>query len=183
MQFPIHSTESAPVAALETLSGIQKSLGFIPNMLGMMAGAPATLQAYQAAGASFDKTSLTTVERNVVVLATSVENGCEYCVSVHTALASMQKVPGDVVQSIRSASPIADPKLEALRRFTASVVTTRGRPSESDVETLSRAGYSSAQVLEIVLGIGLKTIANYANNIARPPLDQAFAAVAWKPAT
>ncbi len=59
------------------------------------------LEVYQTAGALFDKTSLSATERQVVMLTTSAENGCEYCVSVHTALSAMQKVPDDVVQSIR----------------------------------------------------------------------------------
>jgi uncharacterized peroxidase-related enzyme len=180
MIYTIYSISTAPDAAREALAGVQKALGFVPNMLGTMAGAPAVLEAYQTAGALFDKTSLSTTERNVVVLATSVENGCEYCVSVHTALAAMQKVPGDVVQSIRDGVAIADPKLEALRRFTAAVVISRGHPLASDLAAIERAGYSNAQVLEIVLGVGLKTIANYANNIAKTPLDEAFAAVTWK---
>ena len=180
MTYTIYTATNAPEDARGVLSGVKKALGFVPNMLGTMAGAPAVLEAYQTAGALFDKTSLSTTERNVVVLVTSVENGCEYCVSVHTALAAMQKVPGDVVQSIRNGVAITDPKLEALRRFTAAVVTSRGNPLASDLAAIDRAGYSNAQVLEIVLGVGLKTIANYANNIAKTPLDEAFAAVAWK---
>ena len=114
MTYTIYTVEDAPEGARATLTGVKKALGFVPNMLGTMAGAPALLEAYQTAGALFDKTSLSTTERNVVVLVTSVENRCEYCVSVHTALAAMQKVPGDVVQSIRNGVAITDPKLEAL---------------------------------------------------------------------
>ena len=40
-------------------------------------------------------------------------------------------------------------------------------------------GYCEQQVLEIILGVGLKSIANYINHIAKTQLDDAFAAVAW----
>lgn len=179
MTYRVHTAETAPEAARPMLGGIERAFGFVPNMLGIMAGAPAVLEAYQTAGALFDKTSLSATERQVVMLTTSAENGCEYCVSVHTALSAMQKVPEHVVQAIRDDGPIADARLEALRRFTAEVVTTRGNPSEASLAAVAQAGFLENQVLEIMLGVGLKSIANYINHIACTPLDGAFAAVAW----
>ncbi|MBU2588186.1 MAG: carboxymuconolactone decarboxylase family protein [Alphaproteobacteria bacterium] len=179
MPYRVHTVETAPSPAGDMLAGIQKAFGFVPNMLGTMANSPPVLEAYQSTGALFDKTSLSATERQVVMLTTSAENGCEYCVGAHTALSAMQKVPDDVVQAIRNDTPIADPKLEALRRFSAEVVTTRGYPSAPALETLIKIGYGEQQVLEIILGVGLKSIANYINHIAKTQLDDAFAAVAW----
>lgn len=179
MTYRVYNTETAPANAREMLKGIEKAFGFIPNMLGAMAGAPAVLEVYQTAGALFDKTSLSATERQVVMLTTSAENGCEYCVSVHTALSAMQKVPDDVVQSIRNGVVIADPKLEALRRFAAAVVVSRGHPSAAELSAIGSAGYGEQQVLEIILGIGFKSIANYINKVAQTQLDGAFSGVAW----
>lgn len=180
MNYAVHTIGTAPDRARETLAGAEKSFGFIPNLLGTMAESPELLKTYPAIGALFDQTSFTPTERQVVMLATSHENRCEYCMGAHTAIASMQKVPDDVVQSIRDGRPIADPKLEALRRLTAAVVASRGWPDEADLAAFHRAGYGQAQVLEVILGIGLKTFANYANHIAGTPLDKAFAKAAWK---
>lgn len=180
MTYQIHTQETAPAAAKDILMGVQKALGFVPNMLAIMADAPAVLEAYQSTGVLFDKTSLSATERQVVMLTTSAENGCEYCVSAHSALSAMQKVPDHVVQAIRNDTPIADPKLEVLRRFTSEMVETRGNPSASMLEAIAQAGYRETQMLEIVLGIGLKTVANYINHLAKTPLDDAFAAVAWQ---
>jgi len=44
------------------------------------------------------------------------------------------------------------------------------------------AGHDKQQMLEVVLGIGMKTLSNYANHIARTPLDKAFAPAAWSKA-
>jgi alkylhydroperoxidase family enzyme len=87
-----------------------------------------------------------------------------------------------VVQAIRNGRPIADKKLEALRRFTAAVVTSRGWPSDADTGAFLNAGYGRQQVLEVVLGVGIKTLSNYTNHIADTPLDQAFATAAWSKA-
>lgn len=183
MSYAIHAPETASGAAKDTLERASRIFGFVPNMFGIMAGAPAVLESYQTVGALFDKTSLSATERQIVMLTTSVENGCEYCVSAHTAISAMQKVPDNVVQPIRKGQPIADPRLEALRRFTAEIVTSRGYPSEAALSAVVQAGFLEAQVLEIVLGVGLKTIANYINHIAETPLDEAFSAVAWAKAT
>ena len=107
-------------------------------------------------------------------------NECEYCVGAHSAISAMQKLPTDVIESIRNDDPIADGKLEALRLFTTQVVDKRGWLSAEDVGNFIAAGYSQAQILEVVLGVAMKTISNYTNHIAGTELDAAFADFAWK---
>lgn len=182
MSYTVHSIDSAPVTARDILAGAKKSLGFVPNLFGVMAEAPALLKAYVTLSGIFDDTSFNAIERQVVLLAVSYENNCAYCVAAHSAIAAMQKVPNDVVKSIRDGRPIADTKLEALRRFAVAVVASRGWPSEADTKAFLAAGYGRQQVLEVVLGIGMKTLSNYANHIADTPLDQAFSPVAWSKA-
>lgn len=179
MSYTVHSIDSAPAASKETLAAVAKAYGFLPNLMGVMAEAPAALKAYPTLIGLFDQTSFSPTERQVVLLATSVENGCAYCVAAHTAIAGMQGVPGEVVQAIRAGQPIADPRLEALRRFTLAVVTSRGRLSDADTALFLGAGYTQGQVLEVVLGVAIKTLSNYTNHIAETPLDDAFAGAAW----
>lgn len=179
MTFPIHDAETAPGAAGATLSAAQKGYGFIPNLLGVMANAPALLAAYATLSTLFGETSLSPVERLTVLLTTSFENDCAYCMAAHSANGSMHKAPDDVIAALRAGTPIADPKLEALRRFTRAVVANRGWLSKRDVQDFRDAGYGEQQVLEVVLGVGLKTLSNYTNHIAQTPLDAAFEAVAW----
>lgn len=182
MRYPIHTPETAPEAARDVLAAAKKGFGFVPNLLGTMAEAPALLKAYTTLSRLFDETSLSAAERQVVLLAASSENGCEYCVAAHSVIAAMQRVPADVVEAIRRDTPIADGKLEALRRFTTAVVRSRGWPSREDTAMFVAAGYGAQQVLEVVLGVGMKTLSNYTNHVAGTPLDQAFSAAAWSKA-
>jgi alkylhydroperoxidase family enzyme len=99
----------------------------------------------------------------------------------HSVIASMQKVPADVIQAIRNDKPIADEKLEALRTFAVSLIEKRGWLSEDDVAAFRSAGFSQAQVFEVVLAVSLKTLSNYASNLAETPLDNAFSSRAWQP--
>lgn len=174
--------QNAPEAAREALGQAKMKYGFIPNLLGNMGNAPALLKAYLSVGALFDQTSLSPTERQVVLLTVSAQNGCRYCVAAHTAIAGMQQVPQDVVKAIRDGEQIADPKLEALRNYTREVVDQRGWPSAAATERFEAAGYTGAQALEVVLGVGMKILSNYTNHIARTPLDAQFVPTAWGPA-
>ena len=182
MTYPVHTVETAPAAAMETLAAAKKGLGFVPNLFAVMAEAPALVKAYTTLSRIFDEASFSATERQVVLLTVSYVNGCEYCIAAHSIIAGMQKVPADVVQAVRDGKPIADRKLEALRRFTAAVVDTRGWPSDADTAAFLGAGYGKQQVLEVVLGVGMKTLSNYTNHVAGTPLDQAFTAAAWSKA-
>lgn len=182
MTYTVHTAETAPEAAKEILTGAQKSFGFLPNLLGVMAEAPALVNAYITLNRIFQETSFSPTERQIVMLTASYENGCDYCVAAHSTMAGTQKVPQNVVQAIRDGVPIADAKLEALRRFTAILVNTRGWPADADVDVFLKAGYGKKQILEVILGIGAKTLSNYTNHVTHTPLDRAFAAAAWSKA-
>ena len=95
----------------------------------------------------------------------------------------MAKVPADVIDALRNNTPIADPKLEALRSFAAVINETRGWPSESQVAAFLDAGYTSQNVLEVILGTSLKVMSNYTNHVAETEVDAAFAPNAWESAS
>lgn len=181
--FPIHTPEDAPEASRAGLEGAQKKMGMVPNLLGILAGAPAALASYQNLSAAFGSSSFTPTEQQVVLIATSVENDCRYCVAAHTTMSKMAKVPEDVLTALRNGTPLADAKLEALRQFTLAVVTKRGWVDADDLAAFTAAGYGSAQVLEVITGVTLKTLTNYVNHVAETPLDAPFQAAAWQPAT
>ena len=178
--FKPHTLETADPEGREILEQVQKSYGFIPNLLGNMAHAPATAKGYLALGQLVGETSFDATEQQVILLSVSRYNQCEYCVGAHSAISAMQKLPTDVIESIRNDEPIADSKLEALRTFTTRVVDQRGWLSDEDIGEFLAAGYSRGQILEVVLGVAMKTISNYTNHIAGTELDAEFADFAWR---
>jgi len=50
----------------------------------------------------------------------------------------------------------------------------------SVIAAFQEAGYDAQQVLEVVLGVGMKTLSNYTNHIAGTELDAAFQHRAWR---
>lgn len=179
-EFKVHIIETAPEGSKEILAGAQKSLGFIPNLYGIMAEAPTSLKAYSGLSDAFDHSSFNATEKQIVLLATSNLNGCNYCMAVHSTVAQMHKVNQDVIDALRNNKPIADLKLEALRKFAYSVAEKRGWASDEEVDDFINAGYSKAQVLEVVVGVTQKTLSNYINHIVKTPLDAAFEPNKWE---
>lgn len=180
-EYVFHSPETAPESARATLADVQQKLGFVPNLYAGLANAPAALQAYIAISGYFDQTSLTPVERQVVLLTASVVNGCEFCVAAHSMIAKkMVGAPEEVINVLRAGENPADRKLAALAAFTQAVVQERGWVAEHPaLDQFLEAGYSREQALEVVLGVTQKTLSNYANHLLKTPINPAFESEHW----
>ena len=177
--FTTHTIDSAPEGSKPILQGALDGFGFVPNLLATMAEAPAELEGYMTLAGIFDKTNLTETERQIILMTNNRLNGCVYCMAAHTTLSQMGGVSEDVIEALRTNTPIADPKLEALRTFAAVINESRGWPTDAQVEAFLAAGYTRQTVLEVILGTALKTISNYTNHVAETKLDDAFAPNAW----
>ncbi|WP_203291683.1 carboxymuconolactone decarboxylase family protein [Maricaulis parjimensis] len=176
----IFDQTNAPAAARGVLSKAKAQYGFVPNVLGEMAGSPTALEAYAAMNQAFGRSGLTAIEQQIVLLTTSFANNCEYCVAVHSTLALDAGLDRDVIMTIRDGEPIRlDARLEALRQFTLAIVRERGLVERSDVDAFLKAGFTKANVLDVIHGVTVKTMTNYINHIAETPLDEAFKAMAW----
>ncbi len=178
--FIIHTRETAPAASNPFLDKLQKAIGFVPGLFGVLAEAPKALEAYDVLSELFKGTSFTPTEQHVVLLTINYENNCGYCMPAHTGLAKLDRVPDDVIEAIRNGAVIADTKLQALRTFTVRVVQERGWVGDDDVQAFLDAGYTKRQILEVIVGMSYKVISNYTNHIANTPVDAAFKKFAWK---
>jgi len=115
--FITHTKETAPEGSKPILEVVQGKFGFVPNLLGKFAEAPNVLKAYLDLDAITSQGTLSAVEKQIVQIAASRANGCEYCVAAHSTISDMQKLPADVINAVREDKVIADSKLEALRQF------------------------------------------------------------------
>lgn len=177
--FTTHTVETAPEAAKPFLQGAEKNFGFVPNLLGTMAEAPALLEGYMTLAGILQKTDLSETERQIILMTNNRLNGCTYCMAAHTTISKGAGVADDVIDSLRNDTPIADSKLEALRQFSITVNETRGWPEDADIAALIAAGYSRQTVLEVVLATAFKVLSNYTNHIAATELDAAFTPNKW----
>lgn len=171
--------ESAPEKSKATLQSIQKGFGFIPNLMATFANSPAVLNGYMALDAAYSQSSLTPKEQQLILLVVSTENNCRYCTAAHsTILKSMMKVDAALVKAIRAKADLQDSKANALVKFTREVVSERGFVSETTKENFLKEGYSEVAMMEVLMGVALKTISNYLDHLSPTPLDAAFASEA-----
>ncbi|MDO9766528.1 carboxymuconolactone decarboxylase family protein [Glaesserella parasuis] len=171
-KFQIHTIDTAPEAAKESLQAVKNNNGFIPNLIGVLANAPTALETYRTVGAINQRTSLTPTEREVVQITAAVANGCGFCVAGHTAISIKQiKMPDELLQSLRKATPIQDNKLDTLARFTLAVINTKGKVGETLLNEFFAVGYTQQNALDVVLGVSLASLCNYANNLADTPIN------------
>ena len=171
--------EKIPVDSRPILDAVSEKIGFIPNLFSGLALQPKVLEAFVVLDGSFSETSLSSIERQVVLLAASVENGSGYCVAGHTLFARALEVPEKQLAAMRSGTPVDDRKLEALHTFTRRLIVTRGHVTARDVNDFVSAGYSREQILDVILGLACKTVTNYVTSAMQIPLDDPFKAAEW----
>lgn len=181
--FPVHTAETAPELAGPILRKAEKNLGMLPNLERVMASAPSLLAGYVNLWELFDQTSLTPVERQVVYQTANFENECNYCVPWHTSLSISAGMSVQEVEALRNGRKLSDNKLEALRLLTQSLLRTRGKITQNDLEAFFEQGWSPQQALEVILGIAVKTMSNYTNSIAGTPLESEMEQYAWRKPT
>jgi len=168
----IQSVESAPADAQERLRTAAQANGFLPNLLGVLANAPTALETYQTVSAINARNSLTPTEREVIQITAATYNGCGFCVAGHTKLATKKlQLPQEFIDALRGTRALSDPKLNALAQFTLQVLEHKGQVSNEALAAFRAAGYTEGQVLEVVLGVSLASLCNYANNLAHTPIN------------
>ncbi len=179
VDFIPHSIETAPERSGPGLRSTEQRLGFIPNMMGVLAESPAALDAYLAVQGAFATSSFSTAEQQFLALVISVANGCTYCVPVYSGLSAKAGVDREVIDAVRGGGPINDERLSILRDFAVAVVEKRGRVEAGELDAFLAAGFTKAQVLEVIIAAAFKLISNYTNHIADIPLDDLFQPMIW----
>ncbi|MCC7322006.1 MAG: carboxymuconolactone decarboxylase family protein [Rubellimicrobium sp.] len=179
-RLPLRSLENAPAEAISALETAQSNIGFVPNLLRVLANAPVVLESYQTLGALNARAGLDLAAREAVQLTAAVQNDCGFCVAGHTLVATHRAglEPG-VISALRDSGTVPDARLDAVARFTESVIATRGAVSDAELASFKAAGFDDAAALEVVLGVSLATLCNFANNLARPDLNPQLAPYAW----
>lgn len=172
----IPAANQTPPATLPLLEAVNRQLGIVPNLMKVLGHSPAALEGYLNLNGALGKGAIGTRTNERIALAVAELNGCDYCLSAHSYLASnLAKLDAAELDANRHGSS-NDPKAAAALRFASQVVGTRGHVSDADLLEIKAAGYGDAEIIEIVVLVALNTLTNYVNNVARTEID--FPAVA-----
>ncbi len=163
--------ETAPAASQPMLEAVKKQLGLVPNLFRLVATSSAALEGYLGMSGALGKGALPAATRERIALAVAEINGCSYCLSAHTYLGkNVAKLDDGEIAANRNGTS-NDTKAAAAVRFAAKVTQLRGKVSEQDVLAVKTAGYSDAQIIEIVQHVALNTWTNYINEVAKTDID------------
>ncbi|MEM6515705.1 MAG: carboxymuconolactone decarboxylase family protein [Bacteroidota bacterium] len=150
-------------------TNLKKNLGFVPNLYAYFAKNETALGDYLTL--QNRKSTLRAKEREVINLVTSQINNCEYCLSAHTALGKMNGFTDEQILEIRVGEASFDEKLDALAKFTSAIVTNKGKVSEEIKTSFFNAGYTEANLIDVVIVVGDKIITNYIHNLTGLEID------------
>ena len=163
--------EDAPAAAQPALLAVKKQLGMAPNLFRVIANSPAALEGYLGLNGALAKGALTPATRERIALAVAEINGCNYCLSAHTYLATKVAKLDDAEIAANRHGSSGDPAADAAVRLAVKIVNARGHVADVDIAAARLAGIGDAELIEIVLHVALNTLTNYVNEVAGTAID------------
>jgi uncharacterized peroxidase-related enzyme len=166
----IPTREDAPFKSQPLLDEVEKQLGVVPNLFRLVGNSPAALEGFLGLSGALGRT-LDAKTRERIALATAQANGCDYCLSAHTYLGLNLAKIDDTEIALNRAGHSGDAKADAAIIFARKVLDVRGRVSDADIAEVRLAGFSEAQVIEIVASVALNVLTNYVNNVAETDID------------
>lgn len=148
---------------------LEKQLGFVPNLYATYALSNNALNNYLSLSGA--KTSLNNKEKEVVNLAVSEVNGCDYCLAAHTAIAQMNGFTQEQTLELRAGKASFQTSYNALASLAKNITENRGRADKAVVDSFLAAGYTQENLVDTIVLVGDKTISNYLHNTTQVPVD------------
>ena len=156
--------------AKELLDAVKGKLGIVPNMTKVMATSPVVLESYLGFSGALAGGLLDAKTREELALLTAQENGCDYCLSAHTAIGKMVGLTAEEIIASRHGNGF-NPKTTAALTFAKHVLDTKGQISEAEVTDVRNAGLSDGEIAEVIAHVALNVLTNYFNIAADVDID------------
>ncbi len=152
------------------LDAIQNKLGVVPNFLGVLANSTDALKAFLGLNEIADSGSLDPLTRERIALALAQGNSCEYCLSAHTLIGSNAGLSASERKEKRAGSP--EDKLTAAGVVFAQALNTNlGGVTQSEFEAVRIAGYNDAEIVEIIVHVGMNILTNIIGKASGVAID------------
>lgn len=169
-RLPLIQTEIADPKARKLLESVQAKLKITPNMTRVMANSPAVLEGYLGLSEALAGGSLSLKLREQIALAVGEQNGCQYCVSAHTAIGRLTGLAEMEIEEAREARSQSAQDQAALE-FTRMLVANHGRVTDADFESLRKAGFGDGEIAEIIAHTAINIFTNYFNTATEVDVD------------
>ncbi|MEO3471946.1 peroxidase-related enzyme [Roseomonas sp. CAU 1739] len=177
---PIPTVDSLPDDIRARILTVQEKSGFIPNVFLMLAHRPAEFRAFMAYHDTLmDKSEgVTKAEREMIVVAVSALNQCQYCVVAHGAILRIRaKNPliADQVAANWRKADISD-KQKAMLEFAIKVTLRANEVNDADHDALRQAGFDDEAIWDIAAIAAFFGMSNRLANVTNlRPNDEFYA--------
>ena len=162
--------ETASAEQAELLDAIQDQLGMVPNFLKVFANSPAALRAFLGLHSIAGEGSLDAQTRERIALAVAQQNGCQYCVSAHTAIGGKAGLNSAEIEANRAGTS-QDAKAAAAVKFARALVEHSGEVTTAELLDVRNAGYSESDIVEIITHVGMNVLTNFVGKASRVDID------------
>ncbi len=180
MQLTIHTRDTAPDACKPILDGIAGDLGTVPNLAAMVAGSPALLRGFDGLRRAVASGELDPVAREVAGLAVGVAVDNRYGVAFHSTVLGRLGMGDAEIERMRAGHVPSEAKLAAVYDLARRIVLDRGKVNDALVRRATVAGYSTAEILEIVAECTFAGLVGVMDNLAgHVELDAFLTPRAW----
>jgi len=163
-----HADANAEQKAL--LDAIQQQLGMVPNFLKVFANSPAALRAFLGLHGIANEGALDGQTRERIALALAQQNSCEYCLSAHSAIGRKAGLEQDEIGENRKGSSL-DARAAAAVKFANALNEHKGEITNSEMNEIRAAGYSDAEIVEIITHVGMNLLTNILGKASRVEID------------
>jgi uncharacterized peroxidase-related enzyme len=179
-RYPVPHIDDLPDDIKEKVLAVQEKAGFVPNVFLVLAHRPDELRAFFAYhDALMEKDSgLTKAEREMIVVATSNDNGCLYCVVAHGAILRIRAKKSLIADQVAVNYRKADitPKQVAMLDFAIKVSNDAKSIRDEDFETLRSHGFTDEDIWDIAAITAFFALSNrMANFTSMRPNDEFYA--------
>lgn len=152
-RFPVPELRDLPADVRERILAVQEKSGFVPNVFLALAHRPEEFRAFFAYhDALMEKEGgLSKAEREMIVVATSGANRCQYCVVAHGAILRIRAKNPLIADQVAINYRKADltPRERAMLDFATKVALAAHEVSEADYEALEKAGFTRDEAWDI----------------------------------
>lgn len=165
------SISEAPEASRALLEAVNSLLGTVPNLFRITSNSPKTLEGYLGLNGALSAGSLSAQTRERIALAVAQINDCDYCLAAHDYLGrNIAKLSTEEIEAARRGNS-GDEKAAVAVEFAVKITEERGNVSSDDVQKVLDAGYSNAELVEIIGNVALNVLTNYINRVLSTDID------------
>jgi uncharacterized peroxidase-related enzyme len=164
------TNETANTEQQALFAAIQSQLGIVPNFLKVFANSPDALKAFLGLHGIANGGSLDPQTRERIALALAQQNTCEYCLSAHTAIGRKAGLSTAEIEANRAGSS-QDAKAAVAVKLARSLVEHTGDITTAELQEARNAGYSDADIVEIITHVGMNILTNILGKASRVDID------------